>query len=159
MQTRFSLNIKFSFMNCPLCLNSAYSARLAAAEFNGSGLSIHSAHPGKTTMDQRICKAFSGYERLWSDTGSLSKPNSLNQALEFNCRGQGNDAKLLNASHSYLQLLQYIRSSIRYANAFTPHWLVDGAELFDLQGQVLYKQLSRVDCHSCCEGNLAKQSL
>ena len=32
-------------------------------------------------------------------------------------------------------------------------------EPFDLQGQVLYKQLSRVDCHSCCEGNLATQSL
>ena len=30
---------------------------------------------------------------------------------------------MLNASHSYLQLLQYIRSSIRYANAFTPHWM------------------------------------
>ena len=66
---------------------------------------------------------------------------------------------MLNASHSYLQLLQYIRSSIRYANAFTPHWMVDRMELFDLQGQVLYKQLSRVDCHSCCEGNLATQSL
>ena len=50
---------------------------------------------------------------------------------------------MLSASHSYLQLLQYIRSSIRYANAFTPHWMVDGTELFDLQGQVLYKQLSR----------------
>ena len=116
MQTRFSLNIKFSFMNCPLCLNSAYSARLAAAEFNGSGLSIHSAHPGKTTMDQRICKAFSGYERLWSDTGLLSKPNSLNQALEFNCRGQGNDAKcisFLSATSAIYQIVYKIHKCFR----------------------------------------------
>ena len=99
-----------------LCLNSAYSARLAAAKFNGSGLSIHSAHPGKTTMDQRICKAFSGYKRLWSDTGLLSKPNSLNQALEFNCRGQGNDAKcisFLSATSAIYQIVYKIRKCFR----------------------------------------------
>ena len=30
---------------------------------------------------------------------------------------------MLNATHSYLQLLQYIRSPVRYVNAFTPHWM------------------------------------
>ena len=146
MQTRFSLNIKLSFMNCPLCLNSAYSARLAAAEFNGSGLSIHSAHPGKTTMDQRICKAFSGYERLWSDTGSLSKPNSLNQALEFNCRGQGNDAKCI----SFLSATSAIYQIAYKINAFAPHWMEWNCLIYkDRYSTGSYHVL----CHSCREGN------
>ena len=70
-------------------------------------------------MDQRICKAFIGYKRLWSDTGSLSKPNPLDQALELNRRDQGNDAKCI----SFLSATSAIIEIAFKINAFTPHWM------------------------------------